>query len=367
MLFHWYLFVFLFVLYTVAAIGNNRYRVYVAGEYEYRYKHFTSVAIIAALTYVAATRYERFIDTGAYIRGFMTTTADWDSVRDVLQGSDKDKGFSIAVVGLKALLGDHYRIYLGVVAGFCLLCVFSVYRKHSSNLFMTAFLFLASGEYVMWTHNGMRQFIAVSMVFAATNLLLKKKYPLYIAVVLFASTFHASALVMLPVILVVQGKPWNFKAIAMLLAILVITSSSETLNSLLVGIMENSQYANDIETLMETEGANVFRVMVFSIPPIIALFFRRQITHLNIPIINLAVNMSIVSMGVYIIAMFTSGIYIARMPIYFSLYNYILLPWIIDRFFEKNSSKLIHLCVMACYMAYYYYQMHVVWESVTSK
>ena len=367
MLFHWYLFVFLFILYAVAKIGNQKYPVYVAGEYEGRYRHFTALTIVAVLTYVAASRYERFIDTGTYIQLFLNSGSDWDAIRTVLNGNDKDKGFGVAVVILKALLGERYRVYLAVVAGFCLLCVFYVYRKHSSNLFVTTFLFIASGEYVMWTHNGMRQFIAVSMVFAATDLLLRKKYIPYIAIVLFASTFHASALIVLPTILVVQGKPWNFKAILMLLAIMVLVSSSDTLNSLLIGIMENSQYSNDIETLMGTEGANAFRVLVFSIPPLMALFFRQRLSRLNVPIINLAINMSIVSMGIYIIAMFTSGIYIARLPIYFSLYNYILLPWIIDRFYEKNSAKLIHLCVIACYMAYYYYQMHIVWGDVTSK
>lgn len=367
MLFHWYLFVFLIIFYVFSRTANQQYRVYVAGDYEGRYKWFTALVIIGVLTYVAATRYERFIDTGAYISGFMNSGSSWKDILNTLEHDGKDKGFGVLVVVLKALLGDHYRIYLGVIAGFCLLCVFSVYRKHSSNLFMSAFLFIASGEFVMWTHNGMRQFIAVSMIFAATDLLLRKKYIPYCLIVLLASTIHGSALIMIPVILVVQGKPWNIKAIAMLLAILAVTSSTDLLNDILIGVMENSQYSNDVETLMGTGGVNIFRVLVFAIPPLLALLFRREITRLDIPLINLAVNMSIVSLGVYIIALYTSGIYIARIPIYFSLYNYILLPWIIERFFEKQSAKLIHVCVMACYMAYYYYQMHIVWGDVTAK
>ena len=367
MLFHWYLFVFLIIYYAVARVGNQRYLVYVAGEYEGRYKWFTVLLMVAVLTYVAAMRYERFIDTGAYIQGFLRSGTTWNDILTIINGDGKDKGFDATVVVLRALIGNHYRVYLGVIAGFCLLCVFAVYKRHSSNLFMSAFLFIASGEFVMWTHNGMRQFIAVSMIFAATDLLLRKNYIPYILIVLLASTYHGSALIILPVIFVVQGKAWNFKAIFMILAILAVTSSTDLLNDLLVGVMENSQYAGDVDTLMSTDGVNVFRVLVFAIPPVMALMFRRQITQMNIPIINLAVNMSIVSLGVYIIALFTSGIYIARIPIYFSLYNYILLPWIIERFFEKQSAKLIHVCVMACYMAYYYYQMHIVWGDVTSK
>ena len=366
MLFQWYLFVFLMVLYVFAKTANQQYKVYVAGEYEVRYKRFTALVIVAVLTYVAANRHENFIDTRSYIVNYMNSTFSWNRILQTLQGNGKDKAFYIVTTILRGLYGDRYRLYLGTVTGFCLLCVFHVYRKHSCNLFITTFLFLASGEYVMWTHNGIRQFMAVSLIFAATDLLLKKKYIPYILIVLVASTFHGSALIALPVILIVQGRAWNFKAIFMLLAVLVLTSSTDLLDQLLVGVMENSQYSNDVDAVMSTGGTNMFRVLVFCIPPLLALLFRRQITQLNAPLINLAVNMSVVSMGVYIISMFTSGIYIARLPIYFSLFNYMLLPWMIERFFEKNSAKLVYLAVIACYMGYYYYQMHVVWGAVTA-
>lgn len=366
MLFQWYIFVFLIILYAVAKAGNQRYQVYVAGEYETRYKWFTAAAVICVLSYVAAMRHERFIDTSSYIGNFMKSDPSWEGILRIIQGEGKDKVFYVLTALLRGLLGDHYRVYLGVIAGFCLICVIRIYRKHSSNFFMSVFLFVASGEYVMWTHNGIRQFIAVSMVFAATDLLLKKKYFPYTVIVLIASTFHSSALVMLPVILVVQGQAWNIKSIAMLLAILAITASSDVLNTLLLSVMENTQYANDAEALLATDGTNALRVMVFAIPPLMALLFRNQLMMLDIPLVNLATNMSVVSLGVYFIAMFTSGIYIGRMPIYFSLYNYLLLPWLVERFFEKSSSKLIYLAVIACYMGYYYYQMHIIWGDVTA-
>lgn len=366
MLFQWYLFFFLILLYALARAANQRYEIYQYGEYEGRYKWFTALAIIAVLTVVAAMRHERFIDTMAYIKNFLNADSSRDNIMRILNGNGKDKAFYILTCMLRGLLGTHYRVYLGIIAGFCLLCVFSVYRKHSSSLFVTTFLFIASGEYVMWTHNGIRQFIAVSMIFAATDLLLSRKYVAYIAVILMASLFHGSALIMILVIPVILGKAWNIKAIAMLLVIMVLTTSEDVLNDLLARFMENSQYSNDVDAVFATGGTNAFRVLVFAIPPVVAFFFRKQITRLNIPIINLSVNMSIVSIGIYIIAMFTSGIYIGRLPVYFSLYNYILLPWMIDRFFEKNSAKFIHLCMICSYMIYYYYQMHIVWAEVTA-
>lgn len=366
MLFQWYLFVFLILLWAVANVCDQRYEIRVAGEDEGRYTPLISFLIAAVLTCVAAMRPEKFIDTQSYIRNYMASQFSWDGVWRTLTGNGKDKAFYIVTSMLRVVFGDHYRIYLGVIAGFCMLCVFRVYRKYSCSLFLTAFLFLASGEYVMWTHNGIRQFLAVSMIFGATDLLLQKRYLPYILVIGIASTFHGSALVMLPVMFVVRGRAWNFKTLSMMMGILALTCSSDVLMELLICVMEHTQYSNDVGDLLSTGGTSVFRVLVFAIPPVMALIFRREIRMLNIPIINLAVNMSAVSLGFYIISMFTSGIFIGRIPVYFSLYNYLLLPWIINRFFEKHSAGFIHFCVICCYMLYYYYQMHVVWRDVTA-
>lgn len=366
MLFQWYLFVFLIILYVFSWTANQRYQVYVAGEYEYRYKHFTAFAIVAMLTYVAATRHPNFIDTRSYYSQFMRERGTWESVAGIISSSGKDKGFYTFTALVKMLIGEHPKIYFAIVAFIPLLCVMTIYRKYSCNLFITAFLFLASSDYVQWTHNGIRQFMAVGMTFAATDFLLKRKLIPYYAVVLFASLFHGTALIMIPVSFVVLGKPWNSRMLLFLLAVLVAASSLDELMGAITDLMENTQYAGDVDALLATEGTNPLRVLVFCVPPLLALIFRRQIAAANIPIINLAVNMSVTSMGAYIISAFTSGIFIGRVPIYFSLFNYILLPWIIQRVFEKSSAKLVYLAVIACYMSFYYYQMHIVWRAVTA-
>ena len=366
MLFQWYLFVFLMILYVFAKTANQQYKVYAAGEYEIRYKRFTAMAVVAVLSYVAATRHPNFIDTRSYYNHYMREAGTWESIVNIYNGNGKDKAFYIFTAALKAILGDRVQMYFGIVAAVPLLCLMAVYRKHSCNFFISVFLFLAGGDYVQWSHNGIRQFIAVGITFAAMDLLLQRKLLRYWIVVAVASLFHGTALIMIPVSIVVLGKPWGKLMVLFMAAVCIAGSSLDSLMSAITSLMENTQYANDVDDLMATGGTNVIRVLVFCIPPLMALLFRRQITQLNVPIINLAVNMSVVSMGVYIISMFTSGIYIARLPIYFSLFNYMLLPWMIERFFEKNSAKLVYLALIACYMGFYYYQMHIVWGAVTA-
>ena len=360
MIFQWYLFVILFGIYIFAHMTDQVYTVEIAGEREERVKWFSVLVLVAVLSYVAATRVDTFGDTYAYMSGFRRTSGDLADIPAAILGDGKDRGFTVFNIIAKFLIGDRVELYFGIIAGFCLLCVLGVYRQHSGSFFLTVFLFLASGEYVQWTHNGIRQFIAVSMIFAATNLLLQKRYIRYFAVVLFASLFHASALIMIPMSIVVQGKPWNYKTVLFILAVLISVNSVDTLTGAITALMENTQYANEVNQFLGTSGTNVLRVLVFCIPPVMSLLFRRWLPGED-PLLNLCVNMSVASMGVYIISMFTSGIFIGRIPVYFSLYNYMLLPSIIQRTFEKSSAKLVWLMVMGCYMVYYYYQMHVVW------
>lgn len=359
MIFQWYLFVILFGVYVFSHMSNQIYEIDVAGEREKRVKWFPVLVLLAVLTYVAATR-DDIGDTYAYRKGFEASSSALSDIPAVFTASGKDRGFTVFTILVKYLIGDNVELYFGIIAGFCLLCVLSVYRQHACNFFMTLFLFLASGEYVQWTHNGMRQFIAVAMIFAATDLLLQKRYLPYWAVILFASLFHASALIMIPMSLVVQGKPWNYKTVTFMLAVVVAVTSLDALIGAITNLMENTQYAGEVDQFLKTSGTNSLRVLVFCIPPMMSLFFRRWCPE-GEPLYDLCVNMSVASMGTYIVSMFTSGIFIGRMPIYFSLYNYMLLPSIIQRSFEKWSAMLVYLLVMGCYMVYYHYQISVTW------
>lgn len=361
MVLHWYLFVILFGVHLFARAAGQYYTVPVAGEEETRYRWFPVLVLFAVLTYVAATRDASIGDTSAYIAMYRNSPASLGMIPYVLENTRKDKGFSVLMVILKSILGNNHTLFFGIIAGFCMLVLVTIYRKYSPSFFMSMFLFLASSDYIQWTHNGMRQFIAVCIIFAGTDWLLQKKYMHYIALVLLASVFHASALIMIPMCFIVQGKPWNTKTVLFILAVIAAVSSVDALTNVITEIMENTQYAGEVNQFLNNDGANVLRVLVFAIPPLMSLVFRNRLLQADVPIINLATGMSIASVGTYLVSMFTSGMFIGRIPIFFSLYNYILLPWVIHRTFEKHSATLINLIMMGCYAFFYYYQVQITW------
>ena len=185
-----------------------------------------------------------------------------------------------------------------------------------------------------------------------------------ILLILLASTMHQSALLMIPIILIIQGKAWNKKTILLILASVIALIFVDQFTDVLDSILADTQYTNVVSDWQswDDDGTNPLRVLVYSVPTILSLLGIKWIRKENDPVINLAVNASIISTALYIISLGTSGIFIGRLPIYTSLYaTGILLPWEIDHIFTENSARLMKILAIVLYSLFFWYQMHMSW------
>lgn len=310
-----------------------------------------------------------FGDTYAYMTTFINSPKTFSELSEYVSNLSKDKGFYATTAFLRIVLGENYRAYFFVLAVVQSYFLMKIYRKYSSNYALSFFLFIASTDYISWMYNGIRQFTAVTIVFGAFGLILKKKYILSIIVILIASLFHGTALLMLPFIFICQGKAWNRKTIMFLIAALLAIIFVGRFTNIMDSALQGTQYQNvvtdyTVGELAGDDGTNPFRVFVYSIPAILSLWGRKRIQEENDSVINLCTNMSIVAMGLYLISMVTSGIFLGRIPIYFSLYTYILLPWEIDNLFSVGNRKLVKVLMESCYLGFYYYQMYLAWSLI---
>lgn len=336
---------------------------YILGEYDYRLKYWVALLIFAPVIVWAGLRDSFIADTGAYVAIYEQIPRSISGLMAYLPEIDKDKGFTVLSGIIKIILGPSTERYFLVLATIQGISLVSVYRKYSIKYLTSIFLFMASTDYMSWMFNGIRQFTAVTIIFATTGLMLRKKYTKAVIVILLAATIHASALLMLPFVFIAQGRAWNRKTLLFIIGVIVIVAFAGRFTPFLDTLLSDTQYKNVVSDWkgFGDNGTNAIRVLVYSIPTILSFFGRKWIWCEDDPVINFCANMSIVSTGFYVISMFTSGIFIGRLPIYFSLYNYILLPWEIDHFFNRPSAKIITFMLLVFYMAFYYYQMHFAW------
>ena len=331
---------------------------YVCGEKVQRY--YPLWAFLIYLPLVIWSGFRGYVgDTGAYMEMFREIPSGLRNIPSYMDTIEKDKGFYLFSAVIKNLISDNVNVYFIILALIQVALLIKVYRKYSSNYIVTFFLFIASTDYISWMFNGIRQFTAVTITFFAFEYILKKKYVPAVLIVLFAALFHGSALLVLPFIFIAQGQAWNKKTILFIIAVIVAVMFIGEFTDILDTLLAETQYKNVVSDWQEwqDDGTNIIRVLVYAIPSILSLVGLRFIKYADDPVINLCTNMSIASVGFYVVSMFTSGIFIGRLPIYFSLYSYILLPWEIEHMFSEKSIKLVYLAMIAGYLGFYLYSI----------
>lgn len=331
-------------------------------SYDYRAGFLFALIVFLPMLLIAGFRYRYFADTTSYVNTF--TNFYPNSISELstyLTGEERAPGFIIFGVLIKQIFGNNFRIYLLIIASISTLSLLSTYRKYTSEIVFVAFLFFSSSDMMSWMMNGMRQFLVASIFFAIVPLLLNKKFIPFLIISLILISFHTSALIAIPVFILALGKPMNKRTFLMmggiLLAIIFIDQFSDLLNDTL----QNTNYqasASEITDRESDDGTNILRALFYSFPAILALFFRKKIPSDAPQIINYSVNMSLMTMAFYFLSVAMSGIYLGRIPIYFSLFNYILLPWEIKTFFDKDTRKIVFVIVIIVYIIFYLYQMY---------
>lgn len=321
-------------------------------------------AVVAVLPLVVWAGFRGHIgDTGVYMQSFEAMPTSFSDISSYLVDIEKDQGFYFLSAVIKCFIENRNTIYFIIIAAIQCFFLFRIYRKYSSAYVLSFFLFIASTDYISWIFNGMRQFTAVSITVVCFPWIVEKKYIRAIIGILVASLFHQSALLLIPFVFIVQGKAWNKKTLLFIAAVIAIVMFADRFTDILDNMLADTQYENVVSDWQnwEDDGTNILRVLVYSVPAILSLVGLKYVRNADDPVINICANMTIASAGFYIISMFTSGIFIGRLPIYFSLYGYILLPLLIKNIFTKRSAQLIYICMIGAYIIFYFYQNHFVW------
>lgn len=337
----------------------------ICGKTEYRWGWLPAMGLAMPYLIWAAGR-KSFGDTSIYMEKFHELPVGIGQIPEYLVENTKDKGFSVLQIIIKTIFGDSTFILFLIIATIQILCIVKIYRKYSSNYWMSMFLFVVSTDYLSWMHNGMRQFLAVTLIFAAFSFVIDKKYVPAICIILLAATIHGSALIMLPIIFIVQGEALNKKTVMVVVAMLAVVLMIDRFTPILNNILVDTQY-NDIMTneyWAGDNGTSIIRVLVYSVPALMAIVGKRYVKAFNDPVINISVNSSLITMGIFLISSVSSGIYIGRLPIYTSLMGYIAIPWLIEHMFTEESKKIVKICMYVAYLGFFYFQMHFAWAYI---
>ena len=319
--------------------------------------------LLLGLPYVIWAGWRKgFGDTEQYRETFMRLPNAFEELGPYMETVEKGHGFRFLECLFRIYISHSDIAFFVLVAAIQMLLLLYFYRKYSTNFWLSFFFFVASTDYLTWMHNGIRQFVAVTIILFCTPLLAENKYIQAIILVLIASQIHSTCLIFLPFIFVVNGRSWNTRTILFIIAVVVAVLYVDQVTGLLTGIMQDTPYENDIIFLETDNGTNILRALFYSVPAIMTLIFRPCLDRADDPIMNICANLSILTAGFYFFSIFTSGILMGAIPIYFSMTNYILIPWLIREAFHRDSVFAIELIFVLVYTAFFWFQCGPTWN-----
>lgn len=292
------------------------------GKYNFLY-----YLIGATLISVAGLRYRVGVDYISYFNSFETRAA---TVLDSIL-SFEEPGLNIIAYFINILGGNGYT-FIFILSFFTIALVLkTIYRECYSVLNSLMLYFLIGAWH--GSFNGVRQYAASAILFWGHKYLYEKNFYRYTLIVLIATMFHFSAIVMIPIYFLVNRK-FNMKQVVLLI---VAALAMQEFYSVVWDVLEKYK-GHDLQvyTYMMSD-VSLLRVLVAVAPIILFLvgykkvdISKKENMYLNLLLLN----------AVFMIATSKSA-YLARLGIFTDIYATIAIPMLTKKIYSKYSRLII--------------------------
>lgn len=250
-----------------------------------------------------------------------------------------------------------YHVYFLLPAFLSSFAVVKLFKRFSVSPLFSLLIFFSVGTYVMYMA-ALKQCFAMFFLLLSIPYAEEKKYVRFYVLVAIAILFHTHAF-MFAIVPLLLEKPWGKVTWALLGATIF---AMLTYDYTLGAFMEYAQSIGalvDEGELFDGHSINVLRVLVYWIPALLALIFRRRLFTDSTKEENLFVNMSIVSAFILTLGLVQAANLFARMAGYFEIATAIALPWIIKKLFTKQSAQLVTILACILYFGYFMFEFTV--------
>lgn len=350
----WSTLIITFLLCFIAQNSTKRKKT-INGEVKYLPNLFFSICACSVLVVVSAFR-NGVGDTGTYRKVFEQASS---SVKEFSQEIPikGEWGFELYNALIKQFISDKSQWFLIISAVITLVGIFVVFYKYSECIELAVFYFITIGCYLV-TMNGIRQYIVSAILFLAFPWVIKKKWYLYIPLVLILSTFHSSALIFLLLYFIGDKPAWGRWTKGILIVGIGLFATYPVTGPIIANLLGETQYAHYGSALVsQGGGANVIRIFVYAVPVILNYMGKKNKRITEKFGYNFMVNMSVLNL-IFMLLANRYWVY-ARFNMYFNMYAIILLCWDVKYLFKENNKKLVYIVSIILFAVYYWYDMTI--------
>lgn len=309
--------------------------------------------VLASLVAVSGLR-TNIGDTFNYRNIFIENDFTWEYIF-----SEKDYGFGILQMILKNYISDDPQVMIFTAALITNTLIVIVLYHYSRFIELSLYVYITGGLFLV-SMNGIRQLLAAAIAFVAIKYLLNGTFMKYAFIILLASTFHLSALILLPIYFLVRFKAWSKMTVVVIIFATFCVIGFEQFTSILFTALEETQYSDYAH--FDEGGSNILRSVVTVVPLVVAYIGREKLKSL-FPDSDYIVNMAL--LGAVFMVISTQSWIFARVSIYFELYQLILISWI-PKMFPRKDGRVLYYGILVCYLIFFYYE-HVISLNIVYK
>lgn len=227
--------------------------------------------------------------------------------------------------------------------------------KYCPRFEMAIFMFVAF-SYLGGAMNGMRQYMAASIVLLGTKYLFSMKkgdFIKYAIFVLLAYCMHNSAIIMLPLYFVVRRRAWQLSSYLITLGSVILVVVFDTILPTFLSVLEQTSYSNYSENGWFTsgqEGGSSLIRLIFTLYPLVIAFLNKDRLKMLGHIGDILTNIAFVEAAIYIISIY-NWIF-ARIAIYLSIYFMLFTIWVVNYAVKPKDRTLFVLLTIFIFFLY---------------
>jgi len=274
-------------------------------------------------------------------------------------------GYEVGFLKLMEFLtrySDDPQLLIFVVAFISNLFILLSLKRDATYFELSTYLFVTSGYYLV-TMNGMRQTMVAGVFFYfGVKFMKEKKMLQYMILVFLLTYFHKSAGFLYPIYFLSGEKAFSKKIGLLILGTIMITLAFSSLAGTIKEV--SGEYGHYIDSFNEG-GAHILRAVIDGTPILLA-YLNRERLEKDWKYSNIFINLSTLNF-IFMVLALQNWIF-ARVCLYLSISNLILLPYIIKNYFDDGTRKIVYTGCVIFYFLYYYYDqvimMGIVYRSV---
>ena len=186
----------------------------------------------------------------------------------------------------------------------------------------------------------------------------QKKWVKYALLVFIAMLFHTYAIVFV-VVPFLRRKPWSaFTWLLAVGAVFVFMNIEPILGNVADFTEENGKKIYQDE-ILGGQNSNIFRILVYAVPPLISFVYRKTLFEDSKPIENITVHLSLLSFICMLYGVTVDANESDRLATYFIWGTIIALPWMLKKISLKQGNNILKSVAYVAFFIYFVYKFTI--------